>query len=37
MLLSTDMVLRPELEKQKQIIEEKIAPFKRMSTLLGSR
>ena len=37
MLTSTDMVLRPELEQQKSVIEKRIAPFKRMSTTLGTR
>ena len=37
MLTNTDMVLRPELEQQKSIIEKKIAPFKRMTTSLGTR
>mmetsp|Transcript_26123 Transcript_26123/g.32660 ORF Transcript_26123/g.32660 Transcript_26123/m.32660 type:complete len:89 (-) Transcript_26123:489-755(-) len=37
MLTSTDMVLRPELQKLKTSTENKLAPFKRMSTSLGSR
>ena len=31
------MVLRPDLELQKQQTENKMVPFKRMSTVLGTR
>ena len=37
MLLNTDMVLRPDLHNQKKQIEQKMNPFRRMSTTLGSR
>ena len=37
MLMQTDMVLKPDLAQQKTAIEEKMAPFRRMSTSLGSR
>ena len=37
MLLNTDMVLRPDLQNQKKQIEQKMNPFRRMSTTLGSR
>ena len=37
MLTSTDMCLRPDLESQKSEVEQKMEPFKRMTTSLGSR
>ena len=37
MLTSTDMVLRPDLDQKKESVEKKMAPFKRMSTTLGTR
>jgi len=30
------MVLRPELEQKKKLVEKSIAPFKRMTTSLGT-
>ena len=37
MLLTTDMVLRPELQSTKSQVEERMEPFRRMSTTLGTR
>ena len=37
MLTQTDMMLRPEFAKIKAQTEVKIAPYKKMSTSLGSR
>ena len=37
MLTQTDMMLRPEFAKIKAQTEVKIAPFKKMSTSLGSQ